>query len=658
MLSAAASALLAAVILLPEYNVLKNGYTQVFGSQNRVINYSIPEICRSLLFVADGLSSFTAFPAVFYGILPQFLTICLIISPKTGKKERAAAACICLLGILSLLLTPLYKAFHAFRMPTGFDCRYAYIMAFFCMIFAARSVTLDIKMGKRTKFVPLLVLLLALAAALSHFMNGYYLVCGFVVAVLAVLYTFFSVSEKKKSIMGFFAAAEAFMCMFTGMFVSVRYMDYAPYTQYEKQLANTQKAVSITDKIDGGFYRAADVCNSNLLFQLSAGYNSISTFLSSTNQYASNFARAMGARGVSDGRTVYNSDNSAVNESIFNIKYVYATDKSTSFEDSNGRMMYVPNGARLNSDIYEKIYMDEDIGIYKNKLAFPLMFAAETEVLDIAEKFGGGPGDSFNDTQMFLNAVCGTDEKLYEEIDAGAPVLRNCHFETTPDGEDMIILDNLPSGAAAAQTKDETGIISYETKIEEDGDYTADIYFNNSVQVQGIRYVVMVNGQYLDFDFQKNDTVRDLGHLEKGDTISVEVTALVNGVVCRPLRIYRLDRQVFENISKTVNENAPQNIANDRGVIRAQTDFDKNRLIFTTLAYSDGFDVYIDGKKTDKTSAFGTFLCFEVPAGKHDIAIKYITPGIISGGCISLCTLIILLICFYMRKNQKKKAEV
>ena len=610
---AAAAIALSAVVILPWVSTVRNNYTQVFSEvKEGYINYSIIDICRSYLFINDGMPVLTEYPSVFFGIAPLFLTACLVFSPSVSKKERAAVLCTVVFFFLVMFLRPLYKAMHVFRAPTGFPCRYIYTAVFIHLVFAARMLKLwqddEAAYGKKPRFVPLMLVILALALVLGKQINLYYILFALVDLALAAAYTFMSGTPRGRAAMAVIAAAETVICTAAGVYIIKKYVGYDDYALYNRQITNATKAADVMKAGDSGFYRAANIDRQCSLSQLSEGYNSFSTFLSTANQKSSKFEKAMGLHAVSDGRTVNNADNDIFTESIFGVKYVFASDTANTAEDINKNKIYLPDGARLVSDMYKSIYKDDDTEIFENTLAFPLMFAADKGVDDCISGFYGGPGDVYHDREAFLNSLYGTDYRLYTQKDMGEPSFLNCH--TVQDGDtEHIMLDNLPEGMVSAIDAEQVGVMEYITQADEDGEYSLDLYFKNMPVSQAfLSYVVMVNGAYIEFDYQKNDTIRSLGHLKKGDIIHIRILTRYNDTVFMQPKLMLLDTSALSQISKKANENGLKNVYERGGIIDAVSEFDKDSFVFTTLAYEDGTRVYVDGAPVETIQTAQTFL--------------------------------------------------
>ena len=69
-----------------------------------------------------------------------------------------------------------------------------------------------------------------------------------------------------------------------------------------------------------------------------------------------------------------------------------------------------------------------------------------------------------------------------------------------------------------------------------------------------------------------------------------------------------------------------------------------HQAIFTTIPYSKGWHVKIDGKSVSTTKSMDTFLAFSVAPGKHTVKLVYWPPYMGIGLLISILAVLIVLI--------------
>ncbi len=94
----------------------------------------------------------------------------------------------------------------------------------------------------------------------------------------------------------------------------------------------------------------------------------------------------------------------------------------------------------------------------------------------------------------------------------------------------------------------------------------------------------------------------------------------------------------------------------DKNGFSAKVSRDKANLVFFSIPYADGWTATVNGKEAKIEKVNVGFMAVEVPAGESVIRFDYETPGLMNGICITICSLLIMLIyliiwLFICRKN-------
>lgn len=79
--------------------------------------------------------------------------------------------------------------------------------------------------------------------------------------------------------------------------------------------------------------------------------------------------------------------------------------------------------------------------------------------------------------------------------------------------------------------------------------------------------------------------------------------------------------------------------------------------LITSFPYDEGFTAYIDNTKVEKEIVNTAFLGFKVPKGKHNIKIKYSSPGYKAGKIISVFGLILMIILLSLETKNRKNTN-
>lgn len=122
-------------------------------------------------------------------------------------------------------------------------------------------------------------------------------------------------------------------------------------------------------------------------------------------------------------------------------------------------------------------------------------------------------------------------------------------------------------------------------------------------------------------------------------------------VICQPLD--DLQQYVEERKVDTLSD-----VKFDTNKITGNIELDKNKLLCLSMPYSNGWKVYVDGKKEKLICTNVMFAGVMLDAGKHDIKLVYSTPYLKEGFVISGISIAIVVIIMVMTSRKKKKEEI
>lgn len=89
------------------------------------------------------------------------------------------------------------------------------------------------------------------------------------------------------------------------------------------------------------------------------------------------------------------------------------------------------------------------------------------------------------------------------------------------------------------------------------------------------------------------------------------------------------DDQIESNISGI--EHPAKDIRINGNTVTSEVSLDQAGYVLMTIPYSDGWTAKVDGKDATIIRADRAFMAFELPAGEHEIVLKYRTPYLIPG---------------------------
>lgn len=98
----------------------------------------------------------------------------------------------------------------------------------------------------------------------------------------------------------------------------------------------------------------------------------------------------------------------------------------------------------------------------------------------------------------------------------------------------------------------------------------------------------------------------------------------------------------FEEGFELLSENQMEITLFDTDYIEGTLSSNRDGIFFISVPYDEGWEIFIDGEKTETKKAAGYFLSCPIDKGEHEITLKYTVPGIKAGAAISLASLLFL----------------
>ena len=73
--------------------------------------------------------------------------------------------------------------------------------------------------------------------------------------------------------------------------------------------------------------------------------------------------------------------------------------------------------------------------------------------------------------------------------------------------------------------------------------------------------------------------------------------------------------------------------------------------VLTTIPYSTGWKVWVDGQEVETYKILDSLLGFTISKGTHRIEYRYTTPFLLEGSLVSIASLLLLIFILYRRKK-------
>ena len=697
----------ASVLLLPVFFNLIESKGQVGGGMSFSFAFQINPLDILAKLVVGGFDTTSGWsagpnlPNIYIGALGFLGFIFYFLSQKVGKAKKWAAGIVTLIFLISFVNEFVSKIWHMGQNPAGFFFRFSWLFSFFMLVLAYQAMKQKIVISKRTNCTIGLGLLLSVVylyfhqysfisktqpQAISRFLSKFSIlsILGIAAVTCFIFYAYWEKSQKsqlEKMIRMALAAVIlvlAAVLLKTGyllsqvgitamlylsilfilnfkisrlsmIVVSVLTIFEFGYNAYLSQVTfgyddvhkfadATVSVKRVTDNIqenaDQKFYRiATDFAYSRTVPSL-VSYPGLSTFSSSLERSTMDHFAFMGDLGV-NAATQY-SNGTPLTDALYGVRYfMSAKDFDPKEMEANPDKMYFyrfTDRFDLHRYFTDKVYEDKRYVVYKNPNSFPLAYGTNSLVRNI--QFGAN--NAFANQNIILNSMEGHQKANTENV-----IEEKVNKET---GEAIY--------KRADSSKD--AIIRY--KVTPRTNYT--YYFFTPVSlIQNQDYSVLLNNKWL--LNAKIFTQRQIWQLtdqtENQETV-IEFRFRTDHIDMSNAGVYRADvdqiQQVLENRKKQglhVTKFSNTHIVGDVSIT------DDSNYMMTSIPYSDGWKVKVDGKFVKTEKAWNAFLSFPISKGNHKVEFVFRQKGVILGALLSIVSVAYLVI--QMRRSRSDEEQ-
>lgn len=184
--------------------------------------------------------------------------------------------------------------------------------------------------------------------------------------------------------------------------------------------------------------------------------------------------------------------------------------------------------------------------------------------------------------------------------------------------------------------------------VEEGGIYYAN-YSSCSAENLNIR---INNGPITRYNKTTHRYLFELGECEPGDEITITNSKSEE----ISFTVYKLNEEAVSTAYETLGQQTMVTEEYTDTCIKGSIDVQEaGRLIFS-IPHEDGWTLYVDGKETEILSFKDAFISVHLEEGHHDIELRYMTPGLKMGACISGACVLFFAITMWIRGFFQKKS--
>ena len=669
---------IAALILLAAFYSLNFGKT-TFSNPNWeiLLKFDIIDFLYKLLPGSYDTVRPDGLPFVYCGMLTLLLIPAYFLSKKYSMQQKVFSALLILILFLSCSINVVDLVWHGFQNPNWLNHRYSFMLSFYLCVLACRAFadfeTVSLKATMATGGLIAIVCVI-----LQNYTSGTHIdpkdfTCIYFSLILIGIYLavlgFMRQTIDKATVSAVLVGVVCIELFLNGLWNLNDFdadVGYSKYSYYNNFLNKTRPIVETVQEKDTSFYRMEK------------------TFFRKTNDNM-----ALNMRGLSGSTSTLNKETvSLLNKMGYSSKSHWSKYLGgTPVNDSLLGLKYIISDKRNMDDYYEVFAQDNITGYtaYYNPYALSIAYGVDDDVLDFPLGFVESEGEEKKESSAIADAVDAIKDKLNKLLNIEENNLSeyedayNNYFErlnamvSAMLGEDETLQifvpirtiytdsDNLcdlkyykkhgEHGYDELLNSDQEGIVYFGIEVPVDGE----LYFHIPTKFpREVKLAISIDGG----EFKNvgtcngNETNRiiSLGHQNANTDLEMRLTLTGE-------QFYYLENEHhFYYIDWTVFKDAMERLASDQYEVTEYTEHSfkgsftasrENELVLTTIAYDNGWNVYVDGQKVEIIKAFGGFLSFYVDgaAGQtHTVELIYAPRTIIVGLIISLSALAVFIL--------------
>lgn len=569
-------------------------------------------------------------PNIFIGMLLTIAFLLFIFDSRWSRKTRIVAGLISIFFICSFFLQPLDLLWHAGQFPVWYPYRFSFLFSFWMLYLAAKQLNEDFKPSPYSLII-VTVFLVIIYAFLFHYLDKITYInnveLSFSVAISAISLIWMIVPSSRSPLLHellfmMVVIGESATNAFTSL-NNISYVSQSEFGNYTKQLDKTSSKLK---SIDSGFYRIGQTFLRTKDDPMQGDYNSGSHFGSTLEPSIPAFMGSIG-QPDGDGFVTY-TNGTQVTDSLLSMQYFMTSKTVTNLSGKTKTVSSLPevsNKPDLNRQ--KEISSDTLTKTYKNKSALSIAFGASKAIKSLVLKT--------KDPIMYQS-------ELYKVLsgDKSATLL----FDV--QNFDNVTFVNLPTVTqiTGSMLTRKQVLEPAEVKLKFTPKTNDSYYLTLGSALDSDSATFYLNGKELkQYPTYRHTIVINVASQQKDKPITFTIKLAKQSIWLQNVSLYRLNQTYFKQLNQSLKSQDLKITSHYNTKITGNIDIKKkNQVLMTTIPYSKGWHIKIDGKKVKTTKVIKTFMAADITKGHHKVVFYYRSPYLMTGIVISTITIISL----------------
>ena len=572
----------------------------------------------------------SGFPNIFVGSLVLIGFILYFMNNRFSIRERVVAFLITSFLVLSMCFEPLDLLWHGMQFPVWYPYRFSFVFCFWIILLAAQQFEYfnPVKHWKigivSILFIGMFTYLFLSGTTYNYLSNETLFLSILFILLMLILIQFQDHSSPSFKWLLFMGVIAEMSCNAVYSLDNISYLSTSEYDVSTSALATESKSLK---KIDNSFYRVAQTYSRTKNDAMSADFFSGSHFSSAFSKSIPTF---YGKIGQPDGDNyVTYSNGTLLTDALLNMKYVFTPKQMKSSKALTTQLeTLTPLTEKPDTSYYNTVSSDSLTETVKNPYALSIGYVANDTVISKKNK----ATNPLRYQSDWLTSLTGADNStLFSPINFNTVNFDNVGSQA-----------NLTDSMLTKTKLSKPGIVTFTYTPTTNDAY----YLTLGAGLSTDNVLFKLNGHELkQYKTYRNTVVVNIASNDKGKKITLTAKLKKRTLFLENFTLYRMDVRSFETQINHLQANELNVKKYNQHSITGSVNVKKtHQAIFTTIPYSKGWHVKIDGKSVSTTKSMDTFLAFSVAPGKHTVKLVYWPPYMGIGLLISILAVLIVLI--------------
>ena len=613
------------VILLPTfYSLLGSKGTATTIAWSLTSEYN-PLLMVSKLFLGsfDFQEMQKGYPNIFVGSLALFSFLSYFKEKRISLFQRLYALFITVIILISFNIEMLDKLWHAGQFPNWYSYRFSFLFSFWIVFLGYQWALKKTTIGVRETFVYFILILAAGIGFIlfpQDYLQGWQIALGFGLS-MGILYSLILIGRGKRMHQKFLISFVVIELLLNSI-ITLSRLGYEMNSEFSAYQSSLENWSTVLRPAENDFYRSEKTMLRSKNDSLQVPTYGVSHFSSTFEKETERFFDAIGVR---QGNAYVNySNGTLLTDALLGIKntFIETTDAT-----------YNERWERKDLEDFSTIASFDEGHIVTNPNALSIAYPMKA----ILKSMKVPTNHPITMQNQLANALSGTTspkniftkvpyETTFENISASPVVYQRVQLE-----------DNTRFGTITLTFTPETNDPIYlemaGTMGEEDLEMT-------------------LNGEpYAFYPVQSKPVLLSVAKNQKGHPQTLQIIVKADGFEFSKLSLYSLNTTLL-------NERLEQTKAQELKLetfsatqFSGTMDVLEDSTVLTTIPYSKGWKVWVDGQEVQTYKILDSLLGFTISKGAHHIEYRYTTPFLLEGSLVSLASLLLLSYILYKRKK-------